>query len=122
MPDPKFAVKGCRRHVADVGVSFHLVTHSPFWRRQWNDAVGFTLPRYGRVCSDHFRVSDYHRLLYSKKARSRLRLKGNAVPSVSLGMVLDDSMVQPGCESIDVGANVDVDTCCSMLHDPEPVC
>lgn len=31
-------------------------------------------------------------------------------------------MAQPGCESIDVGANMDVDTCCSMLHDPEQVC
>ncbi|KAL1481106.1 hypothetical protein MTO96_050460 [Rhipicephalus appendiculatus] len=121
MPGPKCAVKSCRRRAPDVGVSFHQVPHNPFWTRQWNDAVGFTLPRNGRVCSDHFRVGDYHELLYSKKPRSRRRLKGNAVPSVSLGTVLDDSMVQPGCESMDVGANVDVDTCCSMLHDPQLV-
>ncbi|KAL1445312.1 hypothetical protein MTO96_045086, partial [Rhipicephalus appendiculatus] len=123
---------------------------TPIWTRQRNDVVGFTLPRNGRVCSDHFRVGDYHELLYSKKPRSRRRLKGNAVPSVSLGTmvcvattqtqgsneaapsnqsceigayneVLDDSMVQPGCESMDVGANVDVGTCCRMLHDPELV-
>ncbi|KAH7981804.1 hypothetical protein HPB52_001114 [Rhipicephalus sanguineus] len=87
MPGTKCAVKGCRRGMPDVGVSFHVAPQNPFWRRQWDSAVGFTLPRNGRVCSDHFRVCDFLQLLYAKKPRLRRRLKSTAVPSMGLGTV-----------------------------------
>ncbi|KAH7949755.1 hypothetical protein HPB49_015136 [Dermacentor silvarum] len=91
-------------------------------KKELDDAVGFTIPPHGLVCSDHFRVSDYMQF-GSLESRRRHRLRITAVPSIGLdnsgGTVLDDSVVQSGCVSVDVGANMDADTCCSTLHDPE---
>ncbi|KAH7979744.1 hypothetical protein HPB49_010758 [Dermacentor silvarum] len=51
----------------------------------------------------------------SLKSRLRHRLRITAVPSIGLdnsgGTVLDDSVVQSGCVSVDVGATMDADTC-----------
>ncbi|XP_037498596.1 uncharacterized protein LOC119372194 [Rhipicephalus sanguineus] len=87
MTGVKCAIKSCRRCAScasDIGVSFHSAPLNPVRRKQWNGAVGFTLPINGRVCSDHFLVSDYLPFLYAKRPRVRRRLKSSAVPSVGL--------------------------------------
>ncbi|KAH6921159.1 hypothetical protein HPB50_027852 [Hyalomma asiaticum] len=84
MPGMYCAISGCRRCAnADVGISFHSVPTNPRRKKQWDDAVGVTLPPRGRVCSDHFRAFDYLPFSHSKE-RLRHRLKSTAVPSVSL--------------------------------------
>ncbi|KAH7940941.1 hypothetical protein HPB49_008312 [Dermacentor silvarum] len=123
MPGLNCAIKSCRRRSkTDIGISFHTVPVNRGRKKEWDNAVGFTIPPYGRVCSDHFRASDYTQF-GSMKSSLRHRLRITAVPSIGLdnsgGTVLDDSVVQSGCVSVDVGANMDVDTCCSTLHDPE---
>ncbi|XP_049524234.1 uncharacterized protein LOC125945894 [Dermacentor silvarum] len=152
MPGLNCAIKSCRRRSkTDIGISFHTVPVNRGRKKEWDNAVGFTIPPYGRVCSDHFRASDYTQF-GSLKSSLRHRLRITAVPSIGLdnsggtracvatmhlqgsdeaapsilscdvgvySEVLDDSVVQSGCVSVDVGANMDVDTCCSTLHDPE---
>ncbi|KAH7953318.1 hypothetical protein HPB49_007098 [Dermacentor silvarum] len=113
----------CRgRPKTDIGISFHTVPVNRGRKKEWDDAVGFTIPTHGRVFSDRFRGSDYMQFASLKNILQH-RLRITALPSIGLdisgGTVLDDSVVQSGCVSVDVGANMDVHTGCSTLHNPE---
>lgn len=83
MPNVCCAVKGCqRRRETSEGVFFHTLPPSAARKRQWEKAIGCTLPYSARVCSDHFLASDY--LRHYGNQRPLHRLKCTAVPSVDL--------------------------------------
>uniref|UniRef100_A0A131YE34 THAP-type domain-containing protein n=1 Tax=Rhipicephalus appendiculatus TaxID=34631 RepID=A0A131YE34_RHIAP len=72
------AVKACihRRYIS-TDVSYHRVPARPSQKRVWENALGYSLPYYSRVCSKHFLASVYQ-APYGNKTRCRKRLKGTA--------------------------------------------
>lgn len=91
MPSSRCAVTSCSNYYKrNSDVSFHILPVDINRKRQWEAALGYQLSPYERVCSAHFRASDYY--CPERSERTRKRLKGDAVPSVCLFRTLDKEL------------------------------
>lgn len=80
MPSTYCSVEDCYHFMnSTAGVSYHLLPVNANIKKQWEEAVGYPLPSHARICSAHFRPSDYQP---SSDNQQRRRLKRTAVPTI----------------------------------------